>query len=240
MLFLIGFVVIILISFWLAYRSMKDYREHPPKKVEYGTFLVRTPHNFKPQILEFIASQAKLSKSLFSVEYLQKGSQKALILYIPKSLFSKLPMLHLLEIEDHLDKVKNENSAQEFHLASPASSLEVHSQVFSQIKLAPQDLFCFQVACQVIHPSSNLASKLQKNILLQIHPKAVLYSKSPMRSKMLSEINQLIEKSTNIKKSVNPHSSGQIHAHAQKRNLVPYEIEPFLATPEELVRLMYS
>lgn len=241
MLIIIGFVVIILISFLLAYRSMKDYREHPPKKIEYGTFLVRSPGNFSPQVLSFIASQTLHDQSLFSIEYLHKGDQKALILYIPKHLVAKLSPLHPLEIEDPLERAESDYSALEFHLPQPQNThLQVQAQVFSQIKLIHEDFLCFQVVCQIKNPPAKLISKLPTGVLLQIHPKVLFYSKSQARSKVLSEITQLIEKNTNMRKSIKPHSSGQIHSHAEKRNLVPFEIEPFLSSPQEIVKLVYS
>ncbi len=101
---IILFLIVVALSFILAFLSMKDYKAAPKDfKSDYGLFLIRNSKNLSPQILASI-SQKEGKNHIISVERLIKGIQAALVIYAPKELLAPfLETLNLLELEDYTD-----------------------------------------------------------------------------------------------------------------------------------------
>lgn len=102
LIWIIIFVIIILISSVLAYRSMKDYEEVPDDAVLMSVFYIRSPENFKAEVLRKLYEFLLPRREFFSIEKLYKGKEKALVLFGPRDLTNLLPELNLIELEDYL------------------------------------------------------------------------------------------------------------------------------------------
>ncbi len=97
------FLLIVGISFVLAFRSMKDYQEIPKNfKAEYGLFLIRRPESFNANALTAIGQTILEEGLVVSIERLFKGKQAALTIFGPKKILDDFAeSLNLLELEDY-------------------------------------------------------------------------------------------------------------------------------------------
>lgn len=90
------FFIIIGVSAYFAYLSMKDFYELPEGRV-YGLFLLRNPNALNLGNLNKLQSLG----IILSIERLYRGSKSALVLYAPKETIAKFPDLKPLELEDY-------------------------------------------------------------------------------------------------------------------------------------------
>lgn len=101
-LLIILFILVVLISFFLAMYSMRDFLVKPNSKLEYGIFLVRNLNNFNLEILGSILEESQKQNVLVSFERLFKDADSALVIFAPKALILKYTdLLNLLELEDY-------------------------------------------------------------------------------------------------------------------------------------------
>lgn len=95
------FFIILLLSFILAFFSMKDYQEIPSQGREYSVYLIRKPQFLSVQILNTLLDLSK--GKVIALERLFKGKNSALVIFGPRNIlenrFSEL--LGLLELEDY-------------------------------------------------------------------------------------------------------------------------------------------
>lgn len=101
---IILFILVFLISFFLALYSMRDFQHTPSKRGEYGVFLVKNLNNLNQNSLSAILTEAKQQNFLISFEKLFKGSESALAIFAPRLLLSKFNQLNLLELEDYTNE----------------------------------------------------------------------------------------------------------------------------------------
>lgn len=97
------FLLVVGISFVLAYQSMRNYSEIPGEsKEEYGLFLIRQIDYFDASILGSIRELLAGKDLIVSIERLFKGSQVALAIYGPRVVLDQfVGSLNLLELEDY-------------------------------------------------------------------------------------------------------------------------------------------
>lgn len=96
------FLLVMGISFVLAFASMRDFQEIPIKsKEEYGLYLIRNTSGLKPSLFGTIRDH--LSGGLtISIERLFKGAKSALVIFGPKRILEQFSsLLDLLELEDY-------------------------------------------------------------------------------------------------------------------------------------------
>lgn len=138
---LILFLLVIGISFLLAFRSMKDYHEIPHKSdLEYALFLIRSPTNLNPEFLQTFQQKSAKKGLIISFERLFKGSESALCVFGPKEVLRSIAGLNLLELEDYSSDFNTDNT----------SVWEVDFKAvdnpFSDLpELGPDEKFCWQV-----------------------------------------------------------------------------------------------
>lgn len=169
------FLLVILISFILAFRSMKDYQEIPQKThVEYGLFLVRQIKNFDVGIVDSIYQIVFTSGEIVSFERLFKGHQTALTIFGPKNILAQFQdELDLLELEDYTTEFNIDNvSIWEVGVRRNANLNPGHfNKIFSELpKLEADEQFFWQV--------------IPRQYQVQI--RAAVSSKDPSRKKMLT------------------------------------------------------
>lgn len=99
---IILFILVILISFFLALNSMRIFEMKPNSKFEHGLFLIRNPGYLTPEVLSSIFADLSKMDLLISFERLFKGLESALVVFGPKVVLLKhQEALNLLELEDY-------------------------------------------------------------------------------------------------------------------------------------------
>ncbi len=180
------FLLIVGISFVLAYRSMKDYQEIPKNaKVEYGLYLIRQMENFNGGFLDSIGRLISDEGLIISLERLYKGTKAALTIYGPKKVLEKFILtFNLLELEDYtLNCDSKDISIWEMGTKSnPPSPDNSHILADNLSQLSEEDQFFWQVILS--------AKKGKENLSFQTQVRAVVYSKDESRKKILTSLLQ--------------------------------------------------
>lgn len=195
MVWIILFTIIIILSFFLAFRSMRTFEDIPPQ-IYYGLFLVRQPDEFNLDILKKICQLAKEKKWIISFEKLVKGEEQALIIYGPTALSSLFPDLGLLELEDY---VRPEHISGWVAVpAHPQQSREVKGQIDLNLPNLDSEQ---QVFLQIVSvPQAGQEVKFDSSIRI------VVVEKDPsLRVALAKKINQLFIQGAGLKRQ----SAGQ-------------------------------
>lgn len=179
-LWLLLFLLVIGISFILAFRSMRDYQEIPQKvNVDYSLFLIRQVKTFDVKILDTIRQEVLVKGKIVSFERLLKGSETALTVFGPKNILCRFQNeLNLLELEDYAAEFTDSAvSVWEVGVKEAAKLNHDHfSDIFSNLpKLEPDEHFFWQV----------IISKDQVQI------RAAVSSRDPIRKKILASAQNL-------------------------------------------------
>lgn len=177
MIWVVLFFIIILISAALAFRSMKDYEEFPENLSLNTIFYVGNPQNFSEDSLKKLHRVFSRGKQFFSFERLNKGKERALVVYGPREILEMLPELNLIEIEDYLadanaldyNNTGNKVSVNQTltWLVEPKANNKKPLHVGSEIKnlgLSEDQKFFIQVVCS---PEDNeVAENFQSTLRL--------------------------------------------------------------------------
>lgn len=108
---IILFAAIIIISFVLAFRSMRDYHEIPThSQTAYSLYLIKNEANLTEDLLTRINAIIDQKRLVISFERLCKESKKALVIYGPVAILKTFSEeLNLIELEDYaLDNIKTQ------------------------------------------------------------------------------------------------------------------------------------
>lgn len=227
-------ILIVSISFFLAYRSMKDYQEKPHKKVPHGIFLVQNPQSFNESILTDIYQKAKSHGSIISIEKLYKGPEKALVLFGPISILQQYPHLHLLELEDYTHKLS------ESHIR--CIEIGYKDKAYKQLildatRLTPpvvidhESRLFYQFVCQPNHTPSTY------QVTFRI---AIITSNQPQREEIFQKAIGRIQLFTNLTRKLKPQTSRQLFQNYKHRSIIPSEVEKFEFTSTQLFSLINS
>lgn len=209
------FLLVVLISFILAYRSMRDFQLTPTKiGIEYGLYLIRNPPGLTGDILDQLGGSLD-DGLIFSLERLFKGQRAALVIFGPKELLKNTSdRLNLLELEDYTQVDENEISGWEVGLKDGRGLFSDESgKVFENMPhLLENEQFWWQI---------NLKAHLakgggQKQFLAQI--RCILSSADHHRLKKLAD--QLAHLGSPVLTKIpKPFTSQKILQFYQKRTL---------------------
>lgn len=222
-------MLVLLISFFLAYQSMRDFRIVPIKTgAEYGLFLVKNPVQLSVDILNFFGDQIAKQSLTLSFERLFKGKQSALVIFGPRQILMSLKGLSVLELEDYTEKVLDDQIiAWEVGFKKPHPDGFNFTNLFEKLsELDPTDQFWWQVNLK--------AEQLKTNEnLFYTQIRCVLISNDPQRRKKLAlELDKLGAPA--LSKIPKPFSSQKILEFYQKRSLTLEKINPRLTAGEVL------
>ena len=147
------FLVVMGVSFVLAFRSMSDYREVPAPSVPFSVFLVGNPQALTLGNLQKLGEAFIKGKFIFSFERLFKGPKRALVVFGPVDVLQPFSQsLGLTEIEDYSRTVTGKMRAWEVGKKSPNApigSIDILSYIPS---LQEDEEFWWQV---VLKPKAN-------------------------------------------------------------------------------------
>lgn len=93
-------VLIVLISFVLAVRSMADFARNPiPSR--YALYLIRNQQALTVPVLDAMHGLLLKEGSTISLERLIKGRESALVIFAPQNILNSFSALDLVELEDY-------------------------------------------------------------------------------------------------------------------------------------------
>ncbi len=163
------FIIVILISFWLARSSMKDYKEGVKNyKNEYGLFLVRNSVALNHECLSLIRAKIVLTDDFFSLERLLKGQESALVIFGPKGVLAGfVPTLNLIELEDFTVSVSKANlSVAELGVKAGNGVGLDFTSIFDEIEsLSNEEQIWTQVVMKADKNSQNLTALIRIAVL---------------------------------------------------------------------------
>lgn len=142
-LWIILFILVLLISYVLAARSMKDFTEVSSSE-NYGLFLIRNMQGLNEHLLNLIQQDLQQTNLAVSFEMLFKGQESALVVFGPRTVLTKfIKPLNLLELEDYTNldgtsvagwEIGIKNSHQnDSQISSPVPILEQHEHLWWQV-----------------------------------------------------------------------------------------------------------
>lgn len=228
MIWYVGLFICAVISFFLAWRSMRDFQEAPEvKSTDYGLFLIRNSENLTEEV--FSALLDSLKGLIASFERIKKGSSEALVGYLPHFIQSQFPSLGMVEIEDYI-LGRNETQNDSFILSRQLNlddsfawtlqskkkqkpSLDRKSLDFD---LQPDQYVAFQLVCE--------GGSTEK---VQITPRVIVKDSHPQHKiELIKKVKKIIDQNTSLLSD-----SSLIHAGVfqdyKKRTLVPKQVRSF-------------
>lgn len=238
---LVLFVIIIFISFILAYLSMRDYQEVPEKKLQYSTFLIQNPDNFKAEVLDNLHQLIKRGETI-SLERLFKGDKSALVIFGPKEILQQFSNLNLLELEDYTAVKIEDLAAWELTLKNHQ---EVVSYIFNQMpSLETQEQFWWQIVLQANSKNylADLTDRLRgvqltsEDKVYRAQIRAVLVAPSEQRRKKLKVL--LENLSDNLIKIPRPFTSAQIFEFYTSRSFTPASFGVSILNSAQILTLL--
>lgn len=152
------FLIIVVVSFFLALRSMADFKESPGESsVDYGLFLIRNPHNLTSEVLSYLHRLAIEKGLILSLEVLFRDTRQAWVIDGPYEIILPLKNnLDLLEIEDYSLRLDSKQTTANNYAAWEVGSKK--SETLSQIpfdeylpELPNSAEFWWQVLIRPIH-----------------------------------------------------------------------------------------
>lgn len=229
-LWIILFLLVVAISFVLAYQSMRDYQEIPLKsKEDYGLYLVRKPENLNAGLLDSIRELIKKDGLVISLERLFKGQQAALVIFGPKKILTGFSStLDLLELEDYSLNVDSRNvSTWEMGVKNKQLQEFGFVNIFQNLpKLLTDEQFLWQIVLGVKDGTAVFDSQIR----------AAIYSQDPQRRKTLAQEFQIIT-AGELVKIPRPFSQDQMMAFYRLRSLAKDSSGPLLGV-ETVINLV--
>lgn len=179
------FLLVVAISFVLAYHSMQDYQDIPTQADwEYGLFLIRNTSSLTPDLLDSIHSDIVKPGLIVSFERLFKGQSTALTMFGPKKVLLNYETgLNLLELEDYAPLEKGHLYGWEVGTKDPSSFSGVNIDNF--FKNFPKLTETEQFWWQLILKAKKGKQSEPKLFISQI--RAVVISDEAQRRKSLTE-----------------------------------------------------
>ncbi len=245
LIWIIIFVIIILISSVLAYRSMKDYEEVPDDSVLMSVFYIRSPENFNAEILRKIYEFLYPRREFFSIEKLYKGKEKALVLYGPRDLTNLLPELNLFELEDYLvgegesylgedmDKKVDVNRSVTW-LVEPKNNSKRQinpGSGLSDITVGESQNIFIQAVC--FPEKENSEPVFQTTWRIMVADKDAIE-----RVSLAKKAEASFRAATGLNKSSDPYPESKKFESFKQRSLVPKEVAPFPMVAGEITGIL--
>lgn len=244
MIWIILFIVVVVISFILAYRSMKDFKEIPiTPALEYGLFLIKNPAILSKEYLEKIHKFSLENKAIISFERLIKGEESVLVIMGPKNIATVFGELGLVELEDYLLPI---SQAQNFDdpnkvsvnqslgfVVSAKEDLKQHLTVspnfLKDLTLEPHQKFFFQIVLSALKDLGNFQVTIRS---------LVNDADASKRAELAKKLQNHLTESTGLKIQEREETTSKIFTDYQKRALIPIEISKFTLIADEVLGLL--
>ncbi len=233
------FLLVVAISFVLAYQSMKDFQDNPESlKADYGLFLIRNPSQLTVELLKTLHDQVAAEGLIVSIERLFKGQESALAIFGPRQLLLSFSSLNLLELEDYTEVDKEQIQAWEVGIKNKTALESADFQLFDNLpELKSDELFWWQIALRPM-PQNFMAGKSKESInSFQGQIRAVFFSARPERRHQLGTDLQNLAPGI-LAKIPKPFTSSQILKLYQQRSLSAGKNETQILSSKEIIGLI--
>lgn len=239
MIYIILFVLIIIISFFLAIHSMRDFQDLPDKNTSLGLYLIRRVDNLSIDTLNklYEVCQNKQKKGIpliFSFEKVLKGEDLALLVFGPKEVLNNFNELELFEVEEYLKMDVKHIQAFELEKKSEdiKNPLDSNSEIFKGLKLDTLEYIIFQIV---------LSTDLSKINTFQVNIRSVVVSQEANKRVDLSKmLNSNLEKFASLKRVDNVRSSSIVFQALKNRAITPKIVSKFSLNSSQLSNLLTS
>ena len=237
MIWIIIILGIIVVSFFLALRSMKNYQEVPTTKFPYGVFLIRNESLvLENETLNELYKFCLESNAIIALERLWKGSQKAMVLFAPQNIGQFMPDLELLEIEDYVEKEakghQKKASVDEVIVWSydpkNENDLSIPETFLKDLNIEPEQ----NVFWQIVLNATKKENHFQLNSRVM-----VVESDVHKRIELAKKIDQYISGNLGLKKKESKDTISILFDNYKKRVLVPAEVEGFILSTQTIKKL---
>lgn len=254
---IVGLTVVITVSFYLALKSMKDFKETPHKNVNYAYFYIKNAFKLDALVINKIHKLLLPANAICSFEKLVKGSEKAVVIYCPSQIKNELPELELVELEDYLAEPPKEGESQtpedpkKFELNksfawtisaknNDKKKLEVTTNFLKMLDLKDDQKFCWQIVCYPISKSKNTDHQNSAEIAkFQITIRCLVVDPDPVkRVELAKKMDEEIFNSTGLTKEARQNTTQQIFNDYRKRSFIPKEVSKFILSSEEIYSLI--
>ncbi len=246
----IGITIVLAVSFFLALRSMKDFKDTHVSHIPYTLYLVRNPHQLSLETLAKIHQLILDLNGIISFERLIKGEDKVLVIYCPTSLKDQLPELALLELEDYLEPITvqtplpNKTSLNQilgWTIASKNNTkkvLTIKTEFLNLLDLRDSQKFFLQIVCQpIINKKSDPESA--KFGEYQTTMRVLVADPNPNdRVELAKKMDQALFDATGLIKQAREQPNQTIYEEYIKRVFVPKEVTKNYLCSQEIVGLI--
>lgn len=235
MIWIIIILVIVIVSFFLALRSMRNFQEIPTSKFPYSIYLIRNEHLLQNGVLNKLYDFCNESNAVISIERLLKGTQKALVLYAPQNVGQFVPELELLEIEDYIEKEakgdQKKTSVDEVITWGyyPASELNIHELFLKDVTIEDTQNIFFQL----ILNATKRENHFQLNLRVMVADDNV-----HKRVELARMTDQYISNALGLKRKETKESIAVLFENFKKRVLIPAEVEGFVVSTQTIKKLI--
>lgn len=233
MIWVISIIIIIAISLYLAYRSMKDYQEVPISNITYSLYLLRNKQQLTLPVLNNLYKEAKELNAHFSFEVITKGEEQAYLLWMPIVLKNNFSILNLVELEDYLSTFGVDSTiAFVGYLVDKKNPLIIYNlaESIKTLNLVPEQRICVQIVCLPLEKSS---------YHFQVTLRVIIFDKDPNSRIELSKKVQDIFKSTGkLVLDRKDETTAKIFKDYLNRSYVPPQVKSFTLTSEEIISLL--
>jgi hypothetical protein len=248
---IIGLILVVVISFILAWRSMKDFKETHITSQPYSLFLVKNPHILDENLLAQIHTLLSELNGIISFERLLKGTDKVLVIYAPSVIKEKFPQLDLFELEDYLEPMSVHspmgskttlNQVLGWTIASknnPKKIINVKSGFLSLVDLKEDQKFFLQVVCQPIENRKNNGTPESQFGQFQVTMRCLVADENPnQRIELSKKMDSQVFDSTGLVKQARQQTNQQIYEEYIKRVFVPKEVAKNFLLSQEILSLI--
>lgn len=237
------FFIIILVSAVLAFRSMKDYEEFPGSENINSLFFVANLQNFTENSLKKLHKSLLSSKQFFSLERLNKGRERVLVIFGPREIPEILPELKLVEIEDYLadpnsleqkpDKKVSVNHALTWLVEGKPNKKPLHiGEELKNLDLEKNQQFHIQIVAIPEAAATDL-EKFQSTIRVM-----VVEDDSFKRVALAKILTQGLEQATGLNRHQDNFPEQKKFESFKQRSLVPKEVTPCSLSCQEIYALL--
>lgn len=231
------------LSFILAFRSMKNYKEVPKDKENFSNFLIRDKTHLDDQIIQQLHSFLKGKNTIAAFERLVKGEEDVTLLFGPASLVENFPTLDLFEVEDYLltsgvdhplakaNKVfVNQVSAWEV-LPKKHTNLEIKEGFLKGLGLGENQRFFMQVILQPQEDKNN-----SQNYPFQATIRCMVVEDEPSRRvEVYKKLSSHIATFSNLETATKTHTNSHLFIDYSKRSFFPKEVSKFTLNSREIL-----
>lgn len=237
------FFIIILVSAVLAFQSMKDYEEFPGSENLNSLFFVANSQNFTENSLRKLHEAFLPNKQFFSLERLNKGQERVLVIFGSRKIPEILPELKLVEIEDYLadpnsleqklDKKVSVNQALTWLVEGKLNKKPLHiGGELKNLDLKKNQQFHIQIVAIPEAATTDL-EKFQSTIRVM-----VVEDDSIERVALAKKLTQDLEQATGLNRHQDNFPEQKKFESFKQRSLVPKEVTPCSLSYQEIYALL--